>query len=69
MIGCDDFSIHHFNWNWCCSDCFLNARSGVGDVVAGGTGVCDGVGGRRKQRGRKSSVCLCNYLFITYLNI
>ena len=48
---------------------FLNARSGVGDVVAGGAGVCDGVGGRCKRRGRKRIVFLCKYLFITYFTI
>ena len=60
MGGCDDFSIHNFNWNWCCGDCFVNAQGGVGDVVAGGAGVCNRVGGRRKRKGTKRSVCLCN---------
>ena len=40
--GCDNFAIWYFNCNWCCGDRFVNIRSGVGDVVDGGAGVCDG---------------------------
>ena len=69
VCGCDNFDIQHFNCNCCCGDRFVNTRSGVSDVVAGGAGVCDGVGGRREQRGRKRSILLCNYLFITYFPI
>ena len=69
MGGCDDFVIRDFNWNWYWGDFFVNAQGGVGDVVAGGAGVCNGVGGRRKRIGRKCSICLCNYLFITYFAI
>ena len=36
----------------------MNSRIGVGDVVASGVGVYDGVGGRCEQRGRKLSILL-----------